>query len=118
MRGIAEQGDAAERPARQRIAIDHRVFQDGVGGADPPGTSSQSKFQFAKRGRKSASLPGRFQSSRGSMAPSPMCRSQIQLISASPLSAWARLIGIADELLVVMAGLHHAWRRPGTACPR
>ena len=34
MRGVAEQRQPAEAPARQRILIDHRIFQDGVGAAD------------------------------------------------------------------------------------
>ena len=31
MRGIAQQRQAAERPARQRIAVDHRIGQDQIG---------------------------------------------------------------------------------------
>src|SRR5260370_21715349 len=78
-----------------------------------PGTSSQSNFQSSKRGRKSESLPGRFQSSRGSIAPSPM-------EVADPVDQCLTLLGvgaahgIADEFLVVVARLHHG----GTAQER
>ena len=71
------------------------------------GTSSQSNFQSSKRGRKSASLPGRFQSSRGSMA------SVAHVQIADPVDQRLALLGvgaadgIADEFLVVMARLHH-----------
>src|SRR5450631_1135887 len=34
MGGVAEQCEAAEAPAWQRILVDHRIFQDGVGAAD------------------------------------------------------------------------------------
>ncbi len=37
MGGVAEQGDAAEAPARQRILVDHRVGEDGLGRADQRG---------------------------------------------------------------------------------
>ena len=37
MGGVAEQRHAAERPARDRVAVDHRVGEDRVGGADHGG---------------------------------------------------------------------------------
>ena len=57
MRGVAEQRQPAKRPARQRILIDHRIFQDGVGACDefrhvepiemPVGHGRQEVFQTA-----------------------------------------------------------------------
>ncbi len=57
MRGVAEQGHAAEAPARQRVAIDHREFQHHFRGADqrrhvepvemPVGHGGQEVFQPA-----------------------------------------------------------------------
>jgi hypothetical protein len=80
-------------PARQRIAIDHREFEDGVGVADHARHVEPAEVPVLEPGQEIRELARRFQSSRGSIALSPMCRSQIQLISASPRSAWARLIG-------------------------
>jgi len=93
MGGIAQQSGPAVRPARQRIAIDHREFQDGVGGTDDARHVEPVELPVLEARQEIGKLAGRFQSSRGSIAPSPMCRSQIQLISASPFSACARLMG-------------------------
>ena len=84
-----------------------REFEDGVRRGSRPGTSSQSKFQLSKRGRKSSSLPGRFQSSRGSD------RAVAHVEVADPVDQRLAPLGvgaadrIADEFLGVMARLHH-----------
>ena len=54
VRGVAEQRDAALRPARQRILVDHRKLEDRFGARIIAGTSSQSKCQSSNAPMKSS----------------------------------------------------------------
>jgi hypothetical protein len=45
MGGIAQERDAAEGPARQRIAVDHGVFQDLLGALDHAADIEPVEFQ-------------------------------------------------------------------------
>ena len=52
MRGIAEQRHAAEAPARQRVAVDHRIREHGVGRADQRGDVEPVEVPVGERGKE------------------------------------------------------------------
>ena len=118
VRGVAEQRDAADAPARQRIAVDQRVLEDRAGAVDQRGHVEPVEAPVRERGAEVGDgRPGAFQSSRRRRVARRRGSSAIQLIVCSAVGS-GRRDRVADELLVLVAGHDHRARRRGTARPR